>query len=188
MQLLIERGQHFNYISGRFRFRLWAKFECNSEETGLIDKYSVRDALLTEGKPGQLKKAAIIAAVITVVVAPIPVIIAAVAKAFMLPIPDLIGLMVTNPAGLVFIYIIALYLVYNQIREQIKVEDVLTGRNFTCKTVVAVIAKEQEIVVIADCFRLVLEAMKNWGGKEIVEIAPLKEPAKRLIERPHETA
>ena len=157
MQLLIERGQHFNYVSGRFRFRLWAKFECNSEETRLIDKYSVRDALLTEGKPGQLKKAAIIAAVITVVVALILGFITGVAKD-LLPIPDLIGLMVTNPAGLVFIYIIVLYLVYNQIREQIKVEDLLTGRSFTCKSVVDVIFKEQEIVEIADCFRQVLEA------------------------------
>lgn len=47
---------------------------------------------------------------------------------------------------------------------------------------------EEEIAQVADGFRHVLEAMKNWGGREIIELAPYQAPILRVIEKSHESA
>jgi hypothetical protein len=59
MQLLIQRGQRRTKILQRPIFNLWAKFELTTEEAELIDKYQVRDHILVEGNPGELKRAMI---------------------------------------------------------------------------------------------------------------------------------
>jgi hypothetical protein len=46
-------------------------------------------------------------------------------------------------------------------------------------------ATEQNVAEMANAFRHLLEAMKNWGGREIIELEPYKEPALRMIEPPH---
>lgn len=37
-------------------------------------------------------------------------------------------------------------------------------------------------------FRHLLEAMKNWGGKELIELKPYQAPAMRVIEPPQDAA
>ena len=66
--------------------------------------------------------------------------------------------------------------------------DILNGRFFACKSVVSLIAKEQNIAEMANAFRHLLEAMKNWGGREIIELEPYKQPVLRLIEPPQPDA
>lgn len=78
--------------------------------------------------------------------------------------------------------------IYDSIREQIRVRDILDGRFFKCKSVVSLITKEQNIAEMANAFRHLLEAMKNWGGREIIELEPYKEPVLRLIEPPQPEA
>jgi tetratricopeptide (TPR) repeat protein len=68
------------------------------------------------------------------------------------------------------------------------VRDILNGRFFKCKSVVSLMAKEQNIAEMANAFRHLLEAMKNWGGREIIELEPYKQPVLRLIEPPQSDA
>ncbi len=75
-------------------------------------------------------------------------------------------------------------LLYHQFREEVRVSDILDGRHFFCRSVVKLMAKEQEVAEMAHAFRHLLEAMKNWGGREIIELEPYKEPALRMIEPP----
>ena len=49
-------------------------------------------------------------------------------------------------------------------------------------------AKEQNIAEMANAFRHLLEAMKNWGSREISELEPYKEPVLRLIDPPQPDA
>jgi tetratricopeptide (TPR) repeat protein len=82
------------------------------------------------------------------------------------------------------VFVGSAYLFYHQFREEIRVSDILDGRHFACRSVVKLMLKEQEVAEMAHAFRHLLEAMKNWGGREIIELEPYKEPALRMIEPP----
>ena len=77
------------------------------------------------------------------------------------------------------------FLIYALIREQVEVHDVLAGRNFSCKSVVDLMILEEEIGKVANSFRHLLEVMKNWEGKEIIELKPYEEPILKVIEKSH---
>ena len=164
MQLLIQRGQ------GRILilpiFDLWAKFELDLEEQALITKYHVRKHILVEGKPLQRWRAAIFGIIIAGVIAAI--------------IHNFLGIL---PITLL-IFVGSAYLLYHQFREEIRVSDILAGRHFTCRSVVKLMATEQEVAEMAHAFRHLLEAMKTWGGRGIIELEPYKEPVLRLVEPP----
>jgi tetratricopeptide (TPR) repeat protein len=97
-------------------------------------------------------------------------------------------LLMRNSIILLSVFAVGSFVIYQNIREQIRVRDILNGRFFACKSVVALIAKEQNIAEMANAFRHLLEAMKNWGGREIIELEPYKEPVLRLIEPPQPDA
>jgi tetratricopeptide (TPR) repeat protein len=162
MQLLIQRGQRMIIIFPVFD--LWAKFELNSEEDALIAKYRVRKHILVQGKPLQRLWAGALGIIIAGVIAAI--------------IHNFFG------AGLItfLVFVGSTLLLYHQFREEVRVSDILDGRHFICRTVVKLIVKEQEIAEMAHAFRHLLEAMKNWGGREIIELKPYKEPVLRMIE------
>jgi Tfp pilus assembly protein PilF len=170
MQLLIQRGQRKIPILPRPIFDLWAKFELNLEEEALIDKYRVRKHILVEGKPLQRWFAAGRGIIIAGVIAAV--------------IHNYIGIQLLT----LLVFIGLAYSLYHQFREQIRVSDILDGRHFTCRSVVKLMMQEQEVTEMANAFRHLLEAMKNWGGREIIELAPYKEPALRLIEPPQPDA
>jgi len=169
MQLLIQRGQGKTIVLRRPNFRLWAKFELNPEEAALINKYQVHDHILVEGIPGQLRKAMIISGMLGMfawgLIAP---------KARFEE-----GIQIA-----ILVFVIGSLVIYDSIREQIRVRDILDGRFFKCKSVVSLMTKEQNIAEMAHAFRHLLEAMKNWGGREIIQLEPYKEPVLRLIEPP----
>ncbi len=48
------------------------------------------------------------------------------------------------------------------------VSDILNGRPFAGRSVVKLMAKEQDVAEMANAFHYILEAMKNWDGKEII--------------------
>jgi tetratricopeptide (TPR) repeat protein len=164
MQLLIQRGQRKIIILPIFD--LWAKFELNLEEEALIDKYRVRKHILVEGKPLQRWKAAIFGIIIAGVIAAI--------------VHNFLGAQLIT----LLVFVGSAFLLYHQFREEIRVSDILDGRHFACRSVVKLMAQEQEVTEMAHAFRHLLEAMKNWGGREIIELAPYKAPALRLIEPP----
>jgi hypothetical protein len=67
-------------------------------------------------------------------------------------------------------------LVFQQIREDIIVADILKGRRFRCKSIVILLEKEDLLKTRAQEFRQFLEAMKTWGGMDIITIKPGEEP------------
>jgi hypothetical protein len=162
--LLIQRGQRKIIIFPIFD--LWAKFELTLEEEALIDKYRVRKHILVEGKPLQRWKAAIFGIIIAGVIAAI--------------VHNFLGAQLIT----LLVFVGSAFLLYHQFREEIRVSDILDGRHFACRSVVKLMAQEQEVTEMAHAFRHLLEAMKNWGGREIIELEPYKEPALRLIEPP----
>lgn len=189
MQLLIQRGQRASRLEplGRPVFKLWAKFELEKEEDALIQKYKVRQAVLTEGDMRlELLRAGRYSLLVR----------------RELRIAGMYGLVAGMAAGVFFfpddfmpgvglgflIFIVSTYLIYQNIREQVRVSDILDGRFFTCRSVVTLMAKEQEIAEMAHAFRHLLEAMKNWGGKELIELKPYQAPAMRVIEPPQAAA
>jgi hypothetical protein len=151
-------------------FDLWAKFELNLEEETLIAKYQVRKHILVEGKSLQRWKAAIFGIIIAGVIAAI--------------VHNFFGVQLITLS----VFVLGAYFLYHQFREEVRVSDILDGRHFACRSVVKLMLKEQEVAEMAHAFRHLLEAMKNWGGREIIELEPYKEPTLRMLEPPQPDA
>ena len=98
------------------------------------------------------------------------------------------GGLVQAAVVLIIAYVAAARLVYQQIREEVRVGDLVTGRHFSCRSIVALIEKEDRITHMAVVFRRFLEAMRNWDGEEIIAIEPGQAPRIELDERPHAAA
>jgi hypothetical protein len=174
MQLLLQRSQSEGTL-GRIKFALWAKFELAADEQALIDKYRASNAILSEGdRIRDLKRAALYGAGLAILGALL-------FRALGLGLPQavLLGLLAFAAAACG---------IYQQIREEIRVSDILAGRSFSCRSVVTLMEKEKTVTDMAVVFRRFLEAMKDWGGKEIIDIAPDQEPVLRTIEPPHAAA
>lgn len=169
MQLLLQREQGKNII-GRPIFKLWAKFDLPGEEMELIAKYRVQNFLLYEGNVRRDMNRALRWS--------IP--IGFLATSFLL----LRGGIGPGFFGGILIFVALTYLIYEQIRERIYVVDVLQGRHFTCRSVVTLAAKEQLMNNLSVIFCRFLEAMKTWGGQEIIELDPHNLPTIRIIEAP----
>src|SRR5438094_5446272 len=113
MQLLIQRGQGKTIVLRRPNFKLWAKFELTPEEAALINKYQVHDHVLVEGIPGQLRKAMIISGVLGVFVWGLFAPQAGFGDAILI---------------LLSVFAVGSFVIYHNIREQIRVRDILNGR------------------------------------------------------------
>jgi hypothetical protein len=157
-------------------FKLWAKFECTPEENDLINKYQVSEWLLSEGKPGELKRAAIKAGILTIILA-----VALFLISIMFGLISFLQMIVQGGILIgAIIFFVCWSLIYHQIREQIRINDILAGRFFKCRSCLTLIIQEQQLAELGDCFRQLLEAMKNWGGREVIELRPYKAPALRI--------
>lgn len=128
MQLLLERKQGKSW-TGLPIFKLWVKFDLTSEENELIEKYRVWRHILTEGnfRRDFLR-----------------------ALRWTIPITLVISFFITREPGVtpatlllsLALFFIILYVIYQQLRELIYVDDVLKGRTFKCRSVVKLAAKE----------------------------------------------
>jgi hypothetical protein len=168
MQLLIQHGQRDSIMSPVFH--LWAKFELKEEELALLNKYKMHKAIITEGNTRRdVIKSTIYGTLLAMVVY------------------LFISFFANNVSVLLLVLGIPIltYLIYNRIRERIKINDIINGRSFSCHSISTLMEKEQAILNTAVMFREFLEAMKTWGGKGIIEIEPATKPQLRIIEPPH---
>ena len=172
MQLLLSRKQSPHWMGG-VQFKLWARFELTEEEDALIKKYQVRNALVTLGNTRRdIRLAALYA----------------------LPVPFVIYLIFHGIYGFggiflaLLLYGIAAWAIYNQIRERIKISDIIEGRDFACRSVLALLEKEEMLLDTAVRFRRFLEYMKTWGGREAVPIELIGTRGTQMIERRDEAA
>lgn len=175
MQLLLKRSQSAGSV-GRITFDLWARIELSSEERELLTKYRAHNAILSEGDAQRdLTRAAKYGAGLGLLVA-------------ILAYP-ILG---TGPGMSLSLGILAFavltYGIYQQIREEIRISDILSGRRFACRSVLALMAKERIVTTMAIEFRHFLEAMKTWGGAEAIDIEPEEKPTVRVLEPRHAAA
>jgi hypothetical protein len=175
MQLLLKRGQ-CDTSPGFIQFDLWAKFELTSDEDALVKKYRVRNAILSEGDARRdINRAIRFAALPALLVAVI--------------YPFFVSVSLTADLFLgIAVFIILAYGIYQQIREEIRVSDIIDGRTFKCKSVVTLIEKERIINVMAGAFRDLLEAMKTWGGTEAIPTEPQPKSALQPFEQKNAAA
>src|SRR3954463_5197640 len=168
MQLLIQRGQRKSYPGPVFQ--LWAKFELRDEEQALINKYNVSKSILIEG---DMRRDIIKSVMYSLAVSIVGYIFISI---FAVRIPL---------AELILAYPLVALAIYNMIRERIIVSDVLNVRNFNCNSIFVLMEKEKTISDMAVMFRQFLEAMKNWEGREVIDIEPNAPPKLRVIEHPY---
>jgi len=187
MELFLQRSQKERVR--RPGFELWAKFDLSPDEKLLMNKYQPQSALLSEDEPEsrarKWRRSVITGAALAVIMC----LIIAYLNLYR---PALYGLnpflniepIVSIPMwiGMLFIgwYAFTSW-VFTHIREDIIVADILRGRSFRCKSIVVLLEKEDLLKKRAHEFRQFLEAMKTWGGMDIITIKPGEEATVKSI-------
>lgn len=173
MQLLLEHAQ-----KGKV-FSLWAKYELLGEEEKLVDQYNIRSVVLVEGNPREeWSRARKMAGALAVIVY-----IAGVFWAASQRVSDFQALLGAVPLA-VLVFAVAVFVIRYKIRETIKVGDILNGRHFACRSIITLLERKRQISEMAEKFTHFLELLKNWGGREVFEMAPDRPPIARFVERP----
>jgi hypothetical protein len=88
-----------------------------------------------------------------------------------------VGVFSSVPIGFIVLWAI----LYRLVRETVRIGDLITGRAFKCRSIMDIQEMEEFLKKVAFAIAQMLEDMKNWGGREIVPVAP-------LIERNYDTA
>jgi hypothetical protein len=96
---------------------------------------------------------------------------------------DIQALLAALPLA-ILVFAVAVFVIRYRIRETIKVGDMLTGRHFSCRNIITLLEKKQKISEMGEKFTQFLELLKNWGGREVIEMAPDRPPIAKFVERP----
>jgi hypothetical protein len=182
MDLLLQRSQKERVR--RMRFELWAKFELNRNEKLLMNKYQPESALLSEDDPASRARkwlrsvitGGVLAVVVCLVIFYLNISRPSLGGLNPLLFIEPIGSPLTWMGMLLLGWFVFTSLVYQHLREDIIVDDVLRGRRFRCKSIVILLEKEDLLKKRAQEFLQFLEAMKTWGGMDIITIKPGEEP------------
>jgi hypothetical protein len=172
MQLLLRRRIHTPSINLKSKFILWAKFEVSPEEEQLLTRYKASFGYLTiEQSRHDLWRAFFIALGIAFVVALV-----------LEGVPGRIPLAI----AIISVFVtfgLAWYIIYEQLREAIRISDMLAGRTFKDKSLVLMARRERRMVGYAHVFVNFLEELKEWEGTEIIQIGEDEqhESALRLV-------
>jgi hypothetical protein len=87
---------------------------------------------------------------------------------------------------IIIILLTTFTLVYLQIREVVMVKDLLVGRDFKARSLIALLYKEEQIRKMSASFQTVLEQAETWHVPEVVDLTP--EPPLRLLENENAVA
>jgi hypothetical protein len=166
MRLLLRRRVQENKLLGkRIEFVLWARFELSDEERALVRKYDMERGYLTiEGSWRDFRRASLYA------VLPALVLSYLFGAGFALYFLVLFGS-----------YAIIAWIIYEQIREAIKMIDIINGRDFKSRSAILMIRRERRMIGYAAAFIHLLEMLKKGEGTDIVEIGEEHEGALRLV-------
>ena len=96
---------------------------------------------------------------------------------------DIQALLAALPLA-ILVFAVAVFVIRYEIRETIKVGDIINGRHFACRSIITLLEKERQISEIAEKFTRFLEDLKYWGGRKVIELAPDRPPSARFVERP----
>jgi phosphate/sulfate permease len=174
MQLLMEHSQ-----KGKV-FSLWITYELSEPELSLVERYNIRQVILVEGNPqAEWSRARKMAGALAVLVY-----LAGIFWAVSHGGNDIQALLAALPLA-ILVFAVAVFVIRYKIRETIRVGDILNGRHFACRSIITLLEKRQQLTDMAEKFTQFLEALKNWGGREVIEMAPDRAPSARFVERPH---
>jgi hypothetical protein len=186
MQLLLRRRILMGTPTSKFA--LWAKFDLAPEEQRLIRHYGVSNCYLTiEASRRDLWRAAVISFFIALIGV----------GGLSAALPSLPTTLVQTQRGMVqqyiiipwwvwmlffaFVFGIATWIIYEQLRLAIRIQDMLDGREFKNKSLVLMARRERQMIGYAHAFVQLLEKLQNWEGTDIIEIGEETEPALRLV-------
>jgi hypothetical protein len=162
MQLVMQR---FRLRSGIwYRFKINVRLVLTRDEDDLLAQYSLRHVALTEG---HMRRDLIRAALISI---PIVVILGFIEFAVLL----FLRIFAFAPPLLLFliIFFTTFSLVYLQIREVVMVNDLLVGRDFMARSLIALLYKEDQIRKMSAAFERILEQAKTWHMPEVIDLTP----------------
>jgi hypothetical protein len=186
MQLLLRRRILLGTPTSKFA--LWAKFEVAPEEQRLIHHYGVSNCYLTiEASRRDLWRAVVISFFIALVG------VSLLSAAF----SYLPTTMVQTQRGMIqqyifvpwwvwallfaFVFAFATWVIYEQLRLAIRIQDMLDGREFKNKSLALMARRERQTIGYAYAFLQFLEKLQSWEGTEIIEIGEEHEGALRLV-------
>lgn len=173
MQLVIRRSRRESW----YAFTINARMVIDREEEDLLAKYRLKQVILTEGNFWRdVRKALLIAIPLT---AALYFILAIFSTALRLE-------NVLTGFGTFLGFFVVLYAVYDQIREEVRVNDLLTGWDFKARSFVGLLLKEQMIRKASAVFALVVEQSKTWHEPEVIELEP--QPLPTVLEGYREAA
>ena len=174
MDILFQRSQK---NSGKY-FNLRAKVELDKEEQGLVRRYKFDQTVLVHViQPGLMRRALTLAAILFFLIYSFFFFGLHYQMGIYIRISSLMNILLALGGS---ILISAIY--YDNQRETIYVKDLIYGRHFKCRSVVALAQKEAYLQSICAYLRQVIESAKHWDGDEKFEVLPLPpEEAKRMI-------
>jgi hypothetical protein len=165
MQLLLRR--RITEPVTTVKFILWAKFEVSPEQQTLLRRYKATEGYITiEQSRRDFYRAAVISFFIALVVT--GTLVSAIAAA---PgnkaggLPPWVAVLI-----FVFLFVGATWAIYEQLREAIRISDMLTGREFKHKSLILMARRERRMIGYAHAFVQFLEKLKEWEGTEVIEI------------------
>src|SRR4051812_26079040 len=166
MRLLLRRSvQEHKLLRWRTEFILWVRFELTDEERILVRKYAMENGYLTiEGSWRDFRRALLYAFLPALIIAYI--LGAGFAQYFLV----LFGS-----------YAIITWIIYEQIRDAIKIGDIVNGREFKHRSAILMMRRERRITGYAAAFIHLLELLKKGEGTDVVEIGEEHEGALRLV-------
>jgi hypothetical protein len=174
MQLLLRRRILMGTRSSKFA--LWAKFEVADEDLRLIRHYQVSNCYLTiEASRRDFWRAGVIS-----------FFIALIGVSLFSAVFSHVPVMMASPRGMIqqqllipwwvwalimaFVFSFGTWLIYEQLRLAIRIEDMLNGRQFKDKSLVLMARRERQMVGYAHAFVALLDKLKEWEGTDIIEI------------------
>jgi hypothetical protein len=142
-------------------FKINARLVLEGDEGKLIDQYSLRSVNLTPGNPPRDRRRSFLYAV---------------------PITFIVALLIFNftamniQASVLFAFLIFFpflwFGIYQQIREAVRVSDLIDGRDFKARSLVQLLVKEHRIRKMSGVFAIVIEQARTWHEPEIVPVEP----------------
>jgi len=166
MRLLLRRSvQEYKLLRWRTEFVLWARFELTDDEHRLVRKYDMEKGYLTiEGSWRDFRRALLYAF-----------------------LPALFATYIFSAGFARFFlvlfgsYAIITWVIYEQIRDAIKIGGIVNGREFKHRSAILMIRRERRITGYAAAFIHLLELLKKGEGTDVVEIGEEHEGALRLV-------
>lgn len=144
----------------------------DKEQESLLDKYRLHKVTIT---PGDVRRDIIRALLITVP-----------GSLFLTAFLFAGGLGGSPVPVFILILLVATFFVYHQIREEVRVNDLLTGRDFKARSFLDLLAKEHAIRQMSVAFANVVDQARTWHEPEVIELEP--QPLFPLLESKRATA